>query len=131
MGCAGSDHPLNSQSAPSALLVVAGGNSFEFGMVSVGHALEQSFLVTNLGEVRATGLSGAFQITAFQFLGGAYPGAGGTCGANLDPGFTCQVVVAFIPPYGARFEEPLRIRYFNGLTTTVTSRPIIGGTGVP
>lgn len=130
LGCAGEDYPLNTQLSPSAQLLLSGGQSHDFGMVTVGRAEEKTFTVVNAGELTATDLTGSFSISAFQFLGGSFPGAGGTCRDTLAPGRSCDVVVAFVPPYAARFEEPLRIRYFNGLVTAVTSRPILFGTGV-
>jgi hypothetical protein len=60
----------------------------------------QSYTLTvlNNGPIMATGLSGrAFSDPTYSYLGGAYPGTGGTCGASLSPGANCTVIINVTP----------------------------------
>lgn len=64
----------------------------DFGRLTAGEVAETTLRVSNIGKVTATGLRSEIE-EPFRFKGGAYPGTGGTCGAELPAGQQCGVVV--------------------------------------
>lgn len=113
--------------APAALSLTPA--SWDFGEVEavVGNATV-GITVTNTGAVTATGLAGAGMATPFSFAGGSYPG-GGTCGATLNPGATCTMVVDFSPSSTGVSNDTLELSYNNGVSAQ-TATLNLTGTGV-
>ncbi|HEY3449447.1 MAG TPA: choice-of-anchor D domain-containing protein [Myxococcales bacterium] len=102
---------------------------FAFGTVAVASTLEHTFSVNNVGGQAATGLS-ADQFTGiFTFKGGTYPGAGGTCGAQLAAGASCALVVTFTPSVAGRADSNLRLTYQDGSGTTKSVERWLSGMG--
>jgi hypothetical protein len=121
------------QSLPTlvALLQISGGTSFDFGSHPVNQVTNQEFTVSNNGVVPATQISGSFYLSfSFVFVGGSFPGQGGTCGTTLESGATCTVEVSFVPQAQGLSQSPLQISYNNGSSVTMTTYPLLVGTGI-
>jgi hypothetical protein len=79
-------------------------NNVQFGNVSVGSSKNITFTIVNTGtgtgSANATMTSTASTLSApFSYLGGTFPGTGGTCvlGGTITAGNSCKVVVSFTP----------------------------------
>lgn len=103
---------------PAKLSVSAGGGaSFNYGFVPSGLTALHTFLVSNGGGRIASGLSPQpFTLPNFSFPGG-YPGTGGTCGSSLDPGASCDLVVAFVPTVGDLYADQIGLSYSAGVAS--------------
>lgn len=101
-------------------------NPFDFGVIAVGGTTEHTFHLNNVGAQAATGLSVTQFSGTFAFKGGAYPGAGGTCGTSLAAGDSCTLVVTFNPTQGGGVETWLHVSYNDGSTTKTADRWLSG-----
>ncbi len=76
---------------------------WDFSNVAVGASTSAIVLVSNSGDSPTTKF--VVNLTPpFGFLGGTYPGAGGTCGSVISAGEVCRLVVAFSPTEIASYE---------------------------
>ncbi len=129
-GGGGTGNLLNNPT-PVASLSVVGGPLYDFGSHLLNIDTEREFLVTNSGAELATQLTGNFYFSiAFSYKGGAFPGNGGTCGETLASNENCTLVVIFNPKSLGKTETTLQLSYYNGLSTVITSYPILRGTGI-
>ena len=126
-GCGVGNPPAREiQAQPLARLVISDSPVYSFGARTIGSVTEKSFTVSNAGSAPATRLEGSFHFSLhFAYPGGAYPGVGGTCGAELASAQSCVVVVAFSPRFSGTFEQPLAVTYFDGVVDTRTEYPIL------
>ena len=70
----------------------------DFGSCAVNATVNGTFTITNIGDNAATKMTGTFYLSSsFAYLGGTYPGMGGTCTNTLPPKKSCTVVVSFTP----------------------------------
>src|SRR5690606_35265214 len=69
-----------------------------FGVRAFSTSSSIVVVTTNTGSVTAESISGALTSAQFNFLGGAYPGDGGTCKTSLAPGDSCTLVLSFTAP---------------------------------
>lgn len=124
---------LQGTSVSPALLTISDGPSVNFGVVSVGNSSSaKSITIINTGAITATQMSEYGLSAPFGFAGGAYPGAGGTCGASLAAGGSCVVMVVFAPKMGnGTYTDSIAIRYNNGASDAVSNRDVIGIVGKP
>src|SRR5690606_31262991 len=83
--------------AAPALLNISDTDPYNFGLIASGGTTNHTFTVTNNGGVPATAVVEAGLAAPFQYLGGAYPGIGGDCGATIAVGATCSIVVEYAP----------------------------------
>lgn len=95
---------LSGEAAASALLVISDwpdgygtpSNAYDFGTRGVPR--DHTFTVRNQGAMTANEMADAGGLSGdFGYKGGAYPGAGGTCGRVLGAGERCTLVVTFTP----------------------------------
>lgn len=99
-----------------------------FGRQLVGSLTDQVLNVQKLGSQPATNVSAqAFSNSAFQFKGGSYPGAGGTCGATITA--NCTLVVSFHPAAVSAYSDSVRLSYNSGSRATEASGFILGQGG--
>ncbi len=129
----------NSRKTPSNLLVDAGAieivptpifaasvspTTLSFGTVANGQTPTQTVTVSNTGNQQLLG-------GTFTFGGGTpqpFSQAGGTCGATLNAGVSCTIIVRFTAATGS-FNRTLTVAYTN---VTVTGSPVtLTGTGAP
>lgn len=130
--CGSNSNPnnvANQQGPAQALLFVSNGPVYDFGMLSVGQSIDQTFTVDNVGAAAATSINGTFAVSAFAYSGGSFPGTGGTCGSELAAQTTCTVVVTYAPTYYAgTFSDTFRITYQSSSgVNAVTASPIVQG----
>lgn len=127
-GCAREERAIVRERFDLAQLSVEGTSVVEFPLITVGSRLTHFFKVKNIGASTAFELSGHFTVSAFGYEGG-FPGPAGTCTDTLQHGESCLLEVEFAPGYAGMFEETLRIEYFNGITKTTTTLPLLRGRG--
>ncbi len=69
--------------------------------------------------------------TRFSFVGGPYPGIGGTCpdlGVSFS-GASCTVMVRFTPPLVQSYSGTLQFSYLNGVSNVVSNAGSLTGQG--
>jgi hypothetical protein len=129
----------NTRKTPGNLLVDAGAieivptpifaasvspTTLDFGTVANGQTPTQTVTVTNSGNQQLLG-------GTFTFGGGTpqpFSQSGGTCGATLNAGTSCTIIVRFTAATGT-FNRNLTIAYTN---VSVTGSPVtLTGTGAP
>ncbi|MDR3607747.1 MAG: hypothetical protein P4M08_10245 [Oligoflexia bacterium] len=110
-----------------ALLSFDPSSVFDFNVVRANSSVPLKLVVRKTGDFWATNLSAELK-PPFSFLGGKYPGNNGTCGDTILK--DCLIYVAFSPTRQvsstAEMEEPLVIRYNNGITSTTLSALLKG-----
>lgn len=112
-----------------ATLAVSNGPTFDFGALPYGASSTSTLTVTNTGGVPASAMTGAGLSAPFTFLGGTYPGTGGTCAATLAASASCTVVLQFSPSSAGTFNGSMLLSYYNTVTNATTNRAVTG-TGV-
>ena len=112
--------------ASPALLIISGADPHDFGSLSVSNSTTHAFTVTNFGGQAASALSGAGLATPFSFQGGAFPGTGGTCGATLNSGQSCTMVVEYAPTVTGSFVDSVILNYNNGVVGSQATRKLFG-----
>ena len=88
--------------ANPALLNISDGATFDFGVIAANSSVEHTFTVDNVGGTPSTSMSGLGLAAPFSFKDGSYPGTGGSCGASLNNGAQCTIVVTYAPTASAR-----------------------------
>ena len=99
---------------PSGSLTISDWPSYDFGGVGTGGSATQTFTLTNAGNTPITNIQATLNPeigSPFSFLGGSYPGTGGTCGQVLNPGESCTIVIEFAPIEEGTFSATLTITY--------------------
>lgn len=111
--------------APQASLAFSGTASFGSQVFST--SATTTLTLTNSGTQAASALSADALSLPFSFLGGTYPGTGGTCGTSLAAGASCTIRLQFTgaPPAGAQ-SATLRIQYSDGVTTAQSTVSLTG-----
>ena len=115
------------QGAAPATLVINFVDPFDYGNVTVGATSPNTFNVDNTGGVAANAIAEVGIAAPFQWAGGgAFPGAGGTCGVSLSAGANCDIVIEFAPAGAAFSADTIDISYDSGAGTLNVSRDIQG-----
>ncbi|MCB9073873.1 MAG: choice-of-anchor D domain-containing protein, partial [Bdellovibrionaceae bacterium] len=109
-----------------AVLVISDALNYDYGTQAVGGSTSHVFTVINTGSYQARQMSGGGLASPFSFLGGSYPGTGGTCGSSLNVAAACTVVVAFEPTASGVMSDVLEIGYNDGATKQVSQRQVQG-----
>ncbi len=109
-----------------ANLTISDGPTYDFGTVAKSYSANKTLTVTNAGGSQATTLSETTLAGAFDFLGGTYPGTGGTCTTTLDAAATCTLVVEFTASAATAYAGDVTLSYFNGTGTTTSARALSG-----
>lgn len=99
----------------AANLMLSEASPYSFGVITAGAALEKTFTVINTGhraatEVSLLGLGSPFQLVSSQ-----------TCGATIEPGTPCSVIVRFQPETAGLFNDTLEVSYRDGVNSQVVS----------
>lgn len=123
LGPAALDFDLEGSGTSVALLSFVDPGPVDFGMVTVGASTNQVISLSNGGGSFAFFLSGELGdptgASPFTFVGGTYPGVGGTCARSLAPGDSCDLVLNFAPQSLDSFVESLTLSYSaNGTSTS-------------
>lgn len=116
---------------PTAVLSVSGGPVYDFGPVTVDRYADRDLTVTNIGSMKASQMTASFYLSVnYQFVGGSFPGEGGTCGEELAPRDNCTIVVRFYPRSVGILDAFLPISYFDGTTSRTNSDLMLRGKGI-
>ena len=71
--------------------------SQDFGTVSSGSTKSVVLMLSNSGKADASGVKETGLAAPFQFVGGSFPGTGGTCSDSLAGGASCELAVVYAP----------------------------------
>ncbi len=84
---------------PTPLLQISSAPNFNFPIMSLSGATTstKTFSVTNPTKLPVGNITGSLSEQDVNFLGGAYPGTGGTCSTSLAAGKTCTIVLQYAP----------------------------------
>mgnify|MGYP002621327537 FL=1 len=111
-----------------AVLQLSDAPVLDFGLVLLDTTVEHTITVQNTGTGEAYNLSAGTLSSPFGFVGGAYPGAGGTCKESLAAGESCTVVVELHPTIPTMASTELVLTYASGDTVPgEAKRPLTGG----
>lgn len=106
------------------------GALFNFGSVDVNTTQNTTLTVTNNGDIEASFITPSPMTGSLSFLGGGFPGTGGSCASSLAAGASCTIHVSFAPLIGGLVSKTLSMQYFNG-TQAATSSIVFTGTAIP
>jgi len=122
---------LRGEGVTGALLTISESDPYDFGLIPVNSQSSQTFIMTNTGGSTATAISGLGLTSPFTFLGGSYPGTGGTCGLSLAPAASCDFVIEFAPTSNAASSDTIQIDYNDGSIVQSSTRDLQGTSGSP
>ncbi|MCB9073113.1 MAG: choice-of-anchor D domain-containing protein, partial [Bdellovibrionaceae bacterium] len=122
---------VTGQGIPPGLLSISDSPIYDFGTIANSATLTYVFTVTNIGGATTTAMAGSGLAAPFTFLGGLYPGTGGTCGLSLAPTASCTIVIEFAPVATGAYVDTIDINYNDGIGAQVSSRDIQGSGAVP
>ncbi|RME18397.1 MAG: DUF2341 domain-containing protein [Bdellovibrio sp.] len=115
-----------------ALLTISDGPLYDFGNQEANCSKTKTFTVTNTGDVDATAVNGTGLAGEFKFLGGFYPGTGGSCGATISAaGGSCTIVVEYAPVNNGMDTDTIQINYYDGVVNQSATRDIQGNGLLP
>ena len=110
----------------TALLTISDGPTYNYGTVAMQSTMNKTFTITNSSTVTASITIPSDLTAPFNYSGGGYPGAGGTCGPTLAAAASCTIVVQFAPTAMGSSSLTLTIQYDSGGVQTPVSRDIQG-----
>jgi hypothetical protein len=132
-GAASASRAVKGSGASRAVLVVQDfdvtnlGAAWDFGTRGIGAPpVEHNFYVINTGGATAGSLTAPAIGAGFAYKGGAYPGSGGSCGATLLAGASCQVVVVFSPVAAGPATGSVTVNYDDGAAAASAGRAVKG-----
>jgi len=104
---------------------LAFGTTTAFGNVAIGTSATKTYTISNSGDVSATSV--AFTLAnssgTFAYVGGAFPGTGGTCTNTLAKASSCTVVVGITPAIEQAYAGTLALTYNDGVVASQTTTP--------
>ena len=118
--------PVNDPDSDLAFLEIDGPNPVDFGTHPVSARVNLTLTMTNIGNGPAGSINAAGLAAPYTFLGGSFPGTGGTCDADLEVGENCTMVLEFFPSTAGYFTDNLIISYNNGGSTVSINQGIAG-----
>lgn len=123
--------PMTFTAVPPALITISDGPTYDFGTKAVGSSTNRTFTLANSGGVSASSRTGGGLVAPYTYLGGAYPGTGGTCGTTLSAGAQCTIVVNWSPTASGATSDTIEHYYFDGANSVSTTRDVIGNAVSP
>lgn len=112
--------------ASVALLIISESDPFDFGSIQNGQTFTHLFTVTNTGGGTAISIFESGLAAPFGFVGGAYPGTGGTCSSVVASGSSCVINVEFAPSAIGVFSDSISLDYNDGSTVQAATRDVQG-----
>jgi hypothetical protein len=91
-------------------LVIDEAPTFDFGSVNLGMTVSDGITLRNVGNAPATGILTNVALP-FEFRGGLFPGASGTCADQLDPDDSCTLDIDATAVDLGPLTAPLRVLY--------------------
>lgn len=119
---------LSANLVDSSLVTITEGSFFDFGFAAYNDITSHMFTIYADGQFPVSSL-GAWFSGPFAFLGGAYPGTGGTCCTFLSAGATCTIAVILAPPGMGPVGGDITVSYFDGVSNHFASATL-SGTGI-
>lgn len=104
-----------------AVVTMTESDTYNFGTMAAGNTLSHTFTLNNSGSATATGLSDSLS-TGFRFVGGSFPGTGGTCGGGIVAGGSCDIVVEAFETTAGVSNGSITINYNNGVSADSVTR---------
>jgi hypothetical protein len=113
-----------------ATLIVSGRASYNFGNQATLSTTEIELTLENEGPQTADNISLSNDIAApFDFKGGSFPGAGGTCSTSLGASSTCSIFVEYTPTVEGTFSDTFTLDYESDGTAKAFSFGVFGSAG--
>ena len=117
LGCVAEN---NSPPPPTrAILTItpeAGFEDYNFGPQHTDKTTQKTLTIENIGKEPAQKM--AYTMTGeFGFVGGSYPGTGGTCGEELPIKETCTLVIEFAPDSAGDLVGTVNVEFFDDVDT--------------
>jgi hypothetical protein len=109
---------------PPQLVITGAPAAYDYGLVAQGSITDVSFTVTNTGGANATSVSETGLVAPFSRNGG-------TCGATINAGANCTVIVRYNPTSTGHHTGTITMSYSNTLATVTATRPVQGDGGTP
>jgi alpha-tubulin suppressor-like RCC1 family protein len=112
-----------------AYVIISDGTTYDFGSAQKGLSKCKYFSVSNLGTQSASSLQASTSAPlsgAFAYLGGSYPGTGGTCGSSLASDTSCLIRACFTPSATGVQSESIVLDYLSGTNAATAVRDITG-----
>lgn len=110
----------------SSSLSISNGPSYDFGVHAIGTQTAHTFTITNVGAGTAKDISCIALSTSFRFVGGSFPGTGGTLGRELASGNAGTVVVEFVPVVAGPAGGFINFEYCDGSSRAYVGRQLVG-----
>jgi len=104
-------------------------NVWDFGSRGINQSTTHEFWVLNTGGAYAGFITAPAIGTGFSYVGGFFPGQGGSCTMSLAPGAACSINVEFKPTTAGPAIGTVRINYQDGLGMPYTSTRLVRGVG--
>jgi alpha-tubulin suppressor-like RCC1 family protein len=111
-----------------ANLSISDGATYNYGAVVKGYSATKIFTVTNVGSATATAITGSALAAPYSYLGGTFPGTGGSCTTSLGVAGTCTVYVKYAPTTTATSPATLTLSY-NDTSGVVNATRDLTGSG--
>ena len=89
------------------------GSSYDFGNKFVGSSTDLKIKISNTGRVIAQNITINNMSLPFSFKGGSYPGSGGSCGSQLSPGQSCDIIINYSPTARGQHLQDIVLNYLN------------------
>ncbi len=102
---------LSADSHP--ILTFEYGSLYDFGNKFVGSTSDLRIKISNTGRVNAESVSINNFSTPFSYKGGSFPGVGGTCGARIVTGQSCEIVITYSPTTNGQHLQDITLDYLN------------------
>jgi hypothetical protein len=126
-GDTGSTESADDEMLEGPMLRISHGPTHDYGFVPLHDVALQTFAVVNTGAQAATSIAAHSLQGPFSFLGGSYPGTGGSCAHELAAGDTCTLVIEFSPTVPKLHETVLVLEYQGLLEALESGRRLTGG----
>lgn len=107
------EEQFESGESAAGFITIDGGRWYDFGKISPGKEGVYSFGVLYHGNTPLTLQAVTEPTEGFTFLGGSYPGIGGTCGIIING--NCTIVVKFAPSEVKNYLASFQLSYHNSI----------------
>src|SRR5690606_12534 len=85
-----SNRTIQGTSISPANLTISDSNPYSYGSIAETTSATHFFTITNTGNTSATAIVETGLAAPFAFVGGSFPGTGGTCTTTIAPAGSCS-----------------------------------------
>lgn len=111
---------------PQPILTLQAPNPIDFGTLYVDSQRSLTYTLVNNGNAQATAITAIGLQPPFTFLGGSFPGAGGTCTQELEAEQSCTIVLNFLPRDEELYSQTLQLTYSGGTSQQSLTHAVLG-----